>query len=99
MKYPELPKGVAAYYANGAEWNTICILVEASSKAGNKLPDSVDHFKPLAVGVSFFNPNDGPGEFDPEKGEIIATGRALKMYKKIKTVSDAAPFTAMIMRL
>lgn len=95
MKYPEIPSGIAAFYSVDANLNTICILVEATSKENNVVPSSKDHFNPLAVGVAFFSEKDTMSDFNPDKGEVIALGRALKMYQKNKVVSmfSALPMT------
>jgi hypothetical protein len=86
MRYPELPEGVAAYYVVGGEFETVCILAKSDGKKNNALPSSKDHFEPLAVGVAFFSEKDRLGDYDTEKGMVIALGRALKMYNKTNSV-------------
>lgn len=78
MKYPEIPAGLAPYYIYSPD-ATVCILCKARSASSNKMPESVNKIEPVAVGVAVFKFGD---EYDEEKGEVIALGRALKMYNK-----------------
>ena len=79
---PELPEGVGAMY-HYTPTETICILYKARGPHTNKLPESNTELgTPLAVGVAFLHPNDME-KYSPLKGEVIALGRALKMYNAV----------------
>lgn len=101
MKYPELPKGVASYYLHGEDDyrhpsqhpDTICLLVRASTKNGNKLPDTVSKWEILSAGICFLNPKDHLEFMDWEKAEVISLGRALKMYHKTHISANVKNFT------
>lgn len=81
-KLEELPDGVAVWFVHDKlHPDTICFLVRAEGKMNHKFPP-LSKLEILETGIAFFNPHDNKENNINAKGELMALGRALKLYNK-----------------